>query len=176
MTLIEDLFTSQDYHQALESIEWDPLRETDSLEDTQLLDSRLCPTANRAALLFDMRTAMYHPTGNAGLLVIRGLQSFHWSGAAQTLDLMAFTAVSSRPSAADGGFRLGLDFFPDGNLSVSGEHADFYLLEAHALPEAPPNYTDRHLEQVRYGLPRWDSECTVLQSSTSARSEETTPQ
>ncbi|MFI9048992.1 hypothetical protein [Streptomyces sp. NPDC053427] len=55
---------------------------------------------------------------------------------------------------------------PDGELSVVGKGADFHLLEVAALPDAPPLFTDRHLGEVRQGLPWWDSECAVLQSST----------
>ncbi|CAG6392282.1 hypothetical protein NMG29_25625 [Streptomyces cocklensis] len=166
MTLVEDLFSSQDYRPAPEAVGWDPLKEDDALEDTQLLDSRVCPTANRAALLFDMRTASYYPTGNAALLVVRGLRSFSWSGAPQSRKLMAFSVTSSRPSeAAGGGLRLELEFFPDGKFSVEGEHADFYLLDVHGIPEAPPGYPGHDLDQVRHGLPGWGSACTVLESS-----------
>ncbi|MGW0362509.1 hypothetical protein [Streptomyces sp. NPDC002990] len=169
MTIVENLFTSQDYHQAPEPIGWDPLKEQDALDEAQLLDCRVCPTANRAALLFEMRSALQYRTGNAALLVVRGLQSFHWSGAPQQHKLMAFTVSSSRPSrTTDGGFRMELEFFPDGKQSVSGDRADFYLLEAHGIPEGPPNYLGRDLDQVRHELPWWNSDCTVLQSSTSS--------
>ncbi|WP_185993053.1 hypothetical protein [Streptomyces sp. 130] len=169
MRRVENLFTSQEFSSTSEAIDWDPFKEDDALEDAQLLDSRVCPTANRAALLFDMRTASYYPSGNSALLVVRGLRSFHWSGMPQSQKLMAFTAVSSRPhEIANEGFRLELEFFPDGILSVSGERADFYLLEAHDLPEAPPSYPDLVLDQVRHGLPWWDSACTVLASSSAS--------
>ncbi|MYW19935.1 hypothetical protein GT039_31265, partial [Streptomyces sp. SID2955] len=98
MTRIEDLFTAQEYRRAPEAAAWDPFAQDDVLHDTQLLDARVCPTANRAALLFDMRTASYFPTGNAALVVVRGLQAFHWTGAAQSLPLMAFSVMSSRIS------------------------------------------------------------------------------
>ncbi|WP_327257115.1 hypothetical protein [Streptomyces sp. NBC_01244] len=167
MTLIENLFTSQDYQQAPERIDWDPLKEPDALLDAQLLDCRVCPTANRAALLIDMRTALHYRTGNSALLVIRGLQSFQWSGAAQALKLMAFTVMSGQPTEVDRGWRMDLDFFPASSLSVGGERADFYLLNTNGTPAAQPSYPDHDLDQVRHGLPWWDSECTILQSSTS---------
>lgn len=166
MTLVENLFTSQGYRQAPEPIGWDPLKERDALEDAQLLDSRVCPIANRAALLFDMRTASYYPTGNSALLVVRGLRSFHWSGGPQSQNLMAFSVTSSRPSeVASSGLRLELEFFPDGDFSVGGDQVDFYLLEVHGIPEAPPSYPGHHLDQVRHELPRWASACIVLESS-----------
>ncbi|MFF3458105.1 hypothetical protein ACFYXH_28050 [Streptomyces sp. NPDC002730] len=169
MTLVEDLFTSQDYRRAAEPINWDPLKESDALDEAQLLDCRVCPTANRAALLFEMRSALFYPTGNSALLVVRGLQQFHWSGAPQEKKLMAFSVTSSRPSGADtGGFRLELEFFPDGEVSISGGSADFYLLDVHGIPEGPPSYPGRDLDQVRHELPSWNSDCTVLQSATTS--------
>ncbi|EMF54754.1 hypothetical protein SBD_4422 [Streptomyces bottropensis ATCC 25435] len=77
--------------------------------------------------------------------------------------------MSSRPSrVVDGGLRLELQFFPGGDQSVSGDHADFYLLEAHGIPEAPPIYPGHDLDQVRHDLPSWNSDCTVLQSTTTS--------
>ncbi|MFI1471614.1 polymorphic toxin-type HINT domain-containing protein [Streptomyces wuyuanensis] len=167
MTVIEGLFTSECHWQAPEPIGWDPLKEQDALQDAQLLDFRACPTANRAALLFDMRTAANYPTGNSALLVVRGLRSLRWDGAPQQQKLMAFSIMSSRPSRiAGGGLRLELEFFPDGDHSVSGDRADFYLLEAHGIPEAPPSYPGHNLDDVRHELPSWNSDCTVLQSAT----------
>jgi hypothetical protein len=58
---------------------WDPLRETDALQEACLLDCRVCPLTGRAGLLLDMRTALQYRTGNAALLVVRGLRSFRWS-------------------------------------------------------------------------------------------------
>lgn len=166
---IENLFTSHEYRQAPGGISIDPLKEQDALEDTQLLDSRVCPTANRAALLFDMRTASHYPTGNAALLVIRGLRSFRWGGASQSQPLMAFSVVSSRPTVSNGGLELDLEFFPDGEFSVRGDRWEFYLLEALGISEAPPSYPDNHLDQVLSGLPWWDSACTVLESCSTSR-------
>lgn len=80
---------------------------------------------------------------------------------------MAFSVMSSRLSeATNGGLRLELEFVPDGDHSVSGDRVDFYLLEAHGVPEAPPSYPGHDLDQVRNELPSWNSDCTVLQSAT----------
>ncbi|TGN78024.1 hypothetical protein E5083_12545 [Streptomyces bauhiniae] len=76
MLRIEDLFTSEEHREAPQPADRDPLREPDALFDAQLLDARVCPTANRAALLFDTRTAEWFPDGNAALLVVHGLKSF----------------------------------------------------------------------------------------------------
>ncbi|WP_406086981.1 hypothetical protein [Streptomyces virginiae] len=165
MIIIEDLFTSQSYCQAPEPIEWDPLKEPDALHDTQLLDFRVSPTSNRAALLFDMRTASNYLAGNSALLVVRGLKSISWNAAPQRRELMAFSVMSSRPSvASDGGLLLELQLFPDGRHSMLGTRMEFYLLDSQGIPEAPPNYIGRTIRQVGNELPSWNSSCVVLQS------------
>ncbi|WP_369780073.1 hypothetical protein [Streptomyces sp. R33] len=167
MSLIEDLFTSRGHFQAVEPVGWDPLQEQDALLDAQLLDLRFSPTANRAALLFDMRTAACYPLGNAAIIVVRGLKSLFWDGLPQQNQLMAFSVMSSQPSqTTDGGWRLSLQFFPDGESTIGGGSAEFYLLEAHGISEAPPSYPGRHLDEVQQDLPAWTSRCTVLQSAT----------
>ncbi|MEU2490399.1 hypothetical protein [Streptomyces sp. NPDC007883] len=114
-----------------------------------------------------MRTAANYPTGNSAILVVRGLRSLHWDGAPQQQKLMAFSVMSSWPSRIAGdGLRWELEFFPDGDHSVCGNRADFYLLEAHGVPEAPPGYPGQNLDDIRHELPSWNSDCTVLQSAT----------
>ncbi|MFF9850418.1 hypothetical protein [Streptomyces litmocidini] len=143
------------------------MKELDALQDAQLLDSRFCPTANRAALLFDMRTAACYPLGNAAILIVQGIRSLRWSGLPQGRSLMAFSVMTSRPSrVADDEWMMDLRFFPDGEYSIGGERADFHLLEADGIPEAPPSYPGRSLDEVQHELPSWTSTCTVLQSAT----------
>ncbi|MFJ5309770.1 hypothetical protein [Streptomyces sp. NPDC088350] len=169
MTLIEDIFARQNHYHPAEPVDCDPFREDDALLDAQLLDCRVCPTSNRAALLFEMRTAEQFSRGNGAILVVHGLQSFHWDGAPMHRPLTAFSVQEYKPSVtADNGVRLNLGFFPDGALSVAGDRADFHLLEVPGIPQAPPNYSQRNLGQVVDRLPWWGSACTVLQSSTTS--------
>ncbi|BBC29434.1 hypothetical protein SGFS_007280 [Streptomyces graminofaciens] len=61
---------------------------------------------------------------------------------------------------------MDLGLFPDGRLSLTGAAADFHLLDAEGIPDAPPDYSERRLSEVRGDLPWWDSECTVLKAAT----------
>ncbi|MCX4708771.1 MULTISPECIES: hypothetical protein [Streptomyces] len=167
MISIEEIFTRQDPYKSAGPIDCDPFTEDEALFDTQLLDCRVCPTTNRAALLLEMRTAEWFPKGNAAILVVHGLQSFRWASTSTDRPLMAFSVQECKSSVVAGRVQLDLGFFPDGDLSVTGYRADFYLLEVPNIPQAPPNYTERNLDQVKNGLPWWNSPCTVLQSSTS---------
>ncbi|MFF0738849.1 hypothetical protein ACFYVL_00465 [Streptomyces sp. NPDC004111] len=168
MTLIEDLFIGTDTRSSAVPVDWDPLVESDALQEVGLLDCRVCPLTGRAGLLLDMRSALQYRTGNAGLLVVRGLQSFQWSEEPLERDLLNFAIMSSTPSRTKRIWRLECSLFPDGELAIEGKAADFHLLDAPGVPDAPPNYTDRRLAQVREGLPWWSSACTVLQESTTS--------
>ncbi|MCX4972695.1 hypothetical protein [Streptomyces sp. NBC_00620] len=169
MTSVEALLTTAETGTSADPIGWDPLREPDALQEVGLLDCRVCPLTGRAGLLLDMRSALQYRTGNAALLVVRGLRSFHWDEEPLERDLRPFTIMSSTPSAAKKKeWRMDIGLIPDGELSVTGKNADFYLLEAEGVPDAPPLFLERQLHEVRDGLPWWDSECTVLNSSTSS--------
>jgi hypothetical protein len=168
MTSIEDLFAGMTDAASARPIDWDPLREPDALQEVGLLDCRMCPLTGRAGLLLDMRSALQYRTGNAALLVVRGLASFQWNEEPLERDLLSFAIMSSTPAAARRGWRMDLGLIPDGELSVTGRGADFHLLEVEGIPGAPPDYTERRLNEVREGLPWWDSDCTVLQFATTS--------
>lgn len=166
MAVIEDLFIQEANGTLGNPIDWDPLQEPNALQEVGLLDCRVCPLTGRAGLLLDMRTALQYRTGNAALLTISGLRSFQWREVPPALELMSFTIMSSTPLASNGVCRMDIGLHPDGQLSISGGQAGFYLLEASGLPEGLPDYTDRSLGEVRRYLPWWNSECVVLESST----------
>ncbi|MFI7336873.1 hypothetical protein ACIBUY_02900 [Streptomyces sp. NPDC050085] len=165
MTRIEDHFIGAvDGMQGVPT-DWDPLRESDALQEAALLDCRVCPLTGRAGLLLDMRTALQYRTGNAALLVVRGLRSFSWRETPPEVELFNFPVGSSSPSMTKGAWRIDLGLFLDGELSVEGRAADFRLLEVRGVPEMLPDYSGRRLDQVRHALPWWDAECTVLEWS-----------
>ena len=165
MTRVEDLFTGAADGASADPIDWDPMQESDALQEVGLLDCRMCPLTGRAGLLLDMRTALQYRTGNAALLVVRGLHSFQWSEEPFERTLTAFTIMSSAPATSRRLWQMRIGLFPDGELSVSGKAADFHLLDVDGTLEAPPDYSERTLNEVRKDLPWWGSECTVLQSS-----------
>ncbi|WP_406354023.1 hypothetical protein [Streptomyces sp. NBC_00658] len=88
MTSVEALLTTAETGTSADPIGWDPLREPDALQEVGLLDCRVCPLTGRAGLLLDMRSALQYRTGNAALLVVRGLRSFHWDEEPLERDLL----------------------------------------------------------------------------------------
>ncbi|MFD5543930.1 hypothetical protein ACFWIJ_40560 [Streptomyces sp. NPDC127079] len=129
MTYIDALFTGAEGGTPADPVDWDPLREPDALQEVGLLDCAVSPHTGRAGLLLDMRTALQYRTGNAALLVVRGLQSFQWSEEPLERTLIAFAIMSSTPATSRGIWQIRMGLFPDGQLFVSGKAADFHLLE-----------------------------------------------
>nr|BFD81460.1 hypothetical protein StreXyl84_08610 [Streptomyces sp. Xyl84] len=168
MISIEELFTGTADVTRADPFDWDPLREEAALQEVHLLDCRVSPPTGRAGLLLDMRTALQYDTGNAALLVVRGLHTFRWVEEPLERTLLPFAIMNSVPSVARRQWRMDIGLFPDGELSLSGTAAEFHLLQAAGIPEGLPDYSEHRLDEIRADLPWWDSGCTVLQSSTTS--------
>ncbi|HEY9330710.1 MAG TPA: hypothetical protein VIS09_21135 [Streptomyces sp.] len=167
MISINDLVTAGFHSAGIDRAESDPLREADALQESQLLDSRVCPLTSTAALLFELRTSLQFEAGNAALLVVRGLRSFGWDSASARGPLTALTVVSSTPDRLNDSFRARCAFFPDARLEVVGDLAEFYVLAVEGIGDVPPDYSDGDLKRVQEALPSWSSACSPLQVSRS---------
>ncbi|MFI1658594.1 hypothetical protein ACH4ZU_27380 [Streptomyces sp. NPDC020472] len=167
MISVNDLFKAGFYSSALDSAESDPLRELDALQESQLLDIRVCQLTSTAALLFELRTSLQFEVGNAALLVVRGLRSFGWNSPTVQGPLTAMTVVSSVPDRINDSFRARFAFFPEARLEVVGDLAEFYVLAVEGISDAPPDYSDSDLKRVQEDLPSWSSVCSPLQASSS---------
>ncbi|MFD4524186.1 hypothetical protein ACFWP7_09745 [Streptomyces sp. NPDC058470] len=167
MISINDLVQTRPYSAVRDSIEVDPLREVDALQEAQLLDSRVCNLTSTAALLFELRTSLQFEVGNSALLVVRGLRSFDWKSSAKHVPLTALTVVSSVPDRLGESFCARFAFFPDAHLAVAGDLAEFYVLELEGIGDVPPDYSNADLKQVQDALPSWSSACSLLQMSIS---------
>ncbi|MEY9212450.1 hypothetical protein NI17_005570 [Thermobifida halotolerans] len=139
----------------------------DALQEAQLLDSQVCHLTSTAALLFELRTSLQIDLGNSALLVVRGLASFNWNSPTNRLPLAALTVVSSVPGRLDGFFHGKFGFFPEGELVVVGDLAEFYVLEVEGIGDVPPDYSSMDLKRIQGSLPSWSSACALLQASIS---------
>jgi hypothetical protein len=167
MTSIDDLVASGFSSSGLDSPDADPLTEEDALQEAQLLDSRVCQLTSTAALLFELRTSLQFQVGNSALLVVRGLRSFVWNSPTVRVPLAALTVVSSAPDQCNSLFRMRFEFFPQAQLRVEGDLAEFYVLEVEGIGDVPPDYSGMVLKNVRDALPDWASACSLLQASNS---------
>ncbi|WP_261719709.1 hypothetical protein [Streptomyces sp. FZ201] len=167
MTLVKDLVHARPYPESLGSVDMDPFREADALQEAQLLDSRVCHLTATAALLFELRTSLQFEEGNAALLVVRGLRSFGWKSPGKQVPLAALTVVASAAEREDDSLRASFEFFPEARLVVEGDLAEFYVLEVEGIGDVPPDYSSGDLKTVQGALPSWSSACSLLQASVS---------
>jgi hypothetical protein len=167
MISINDLVHARSYPEVIGSVEVDPLREADALQEAQLLDSRVCHLTSTAALLFELRTSLQFEVGNSALIVVRGLRSFDWKPPTKQFPLAALTVVSSTADRLGDSHRARFEFFPEAHLAVSGDLAEFYVLEVEGIGDVPPDYSSGDLKKVQGALPSWSSACNLLQASIS---------
>ncbi|MFG3296576.1 hypothetical protein ACGF3G_48325 [Streptomyces sp. NPDC048179] len=167
MISINDLVHAKSYPEHLRSVEADPLREADALQEAQLLDSRVCHLTATAALLFELRTSLQFEEGNSALLVVRGVRSFDWKLPTKQVSLVALTVVSSTAYQFGDSRSVRFEFFPDANLAVAGDLVEFYVLEVEGIGDVPPDYSSGDLNEIQGALPSWSSSCNLLQASIS---------
>ena len=70
--------------------EADPLRESDALQEAQLLDVRLDAVRGQVALLFELRMALQLREPNTGVLVARGVREFGWTAPSRSTQRTAW--------------------------------------------------------------------------------------
>ena len=154
--LIEEILTGTRREFAV-SQEIDPLRQSDALQEVQLLAARVDAISSVAGLLFELRTAMHLAEGNVALLVARGVREFSWSADARSTDRTAWNVVGSEPESVDGLFVFELDLVPNAGLRLVAESAEFYSGNVEGLPEQLPDYVTDDDETIRSNLPGWRS-------------------
>jgi hypothetical protein len=144
----------------------DPLREDDALQEAQLVAVHIDAVRSRGALLFDLRNALQLRSGNAAVLVLRGIRVFRWSCAFRPSDRTAWNVVSSEPRTEGGIFELQLAFVPNAELHIDVDTSGhFYELLMTALPDKPPDYTIDDDPTIDAGIPQWDTTLEVISAS-----------
>ena len=159
MSRIEELFLAGDsLPRADGSIEMDPLREADALQESQLVDLRLEAVSATAGLLFDLRTALQLQAGNSAVLLAEGVRQLTWSAEPRSTHWTAWNVVGSRTEVDGSTITLALDFFPNAGLTLIARRIQFWVGNVAALDEAPPDFADDPPAAVRAGLVSWQSD------------------
>ncbi|WP_445395367.1 hypothetical protein ACSMX9_18745 [Streptomyces sp. LE64] len=148
----------------------DPLLDDDALEGAAVLDARLDPRGATGAVLFDLRTALAHAEAVAGLLVVRGVWDFQCAVAEPGAAPGALTVVSSTPIDAQDAFTLRIGTAPRAAVVLSGESAEFYVLDVPSAGDEVP--VPGAVTTVRRPQPHWGSDCSVLAAFHRKRSAE----
>ncbi|MFJ5925722.1 hypothetical protein ACIQF6_24245 [Kitasatospora sp. NPDC092948] len=145
--------------------EMNPLAEDDALQEAQLIDLRVHALSSTAALLFELRTALQFDTGNAAVLIVRGLEKSEWRPGGRRDGKTAWSVVGSTVRTGSRSFGIEIDLYPNAKVEVSGASAEFYVVDVPGISEAPPDYSLEGEEFMRSDLPGWDSPFSLLQAS-----------
>lgn len=136
--------------------EMDALTESGALQESQLLDVRVCALTSTVALLFDLRTALQLRDANTAVIVARGVREFLWSAERRETARTAWNVIGSEPARGDL-FSLSLAFFPRARLQLASETAEFYVGDVPGLDPAPPDYGIDDEARIKAGLAAWGS-------------------
>jgi hypothetical protein len=88
----------------------DPFRQSNALQEAQLLEARVEARTSTVGLLFELRMAMHFTEGNAAVLIARGAREFNWSAETRLTGKTAWNVVGSEPLIVNKTFALELDF------------------------------------------------------------------
>lgn len=144
----------------------DPLTVEDALQEAQLIDVRFEAIGSRIALLFDLRMALQLRLGNAGVLVLRDVETLMWSQEARPTRRTAWNVVGSSPSVEGATLDLKLYFAPNAELRATAHGAaEFYEVVMPDLPTMPPDYTRDDDATIEAGIPGWSKTTKVVGSS-----------
>lgn len=152
MITVEDLFVSGRYENEGDQLDSDPLRDSEALQEAQILDFRIYAQAATAAVLFELRTSLQFDRGNAGLLVVRGLRSLTWDSSEINERLMALSIVSSQPKLEAGNFSIEIRCHPSSGLILLGSEAEFYVLDVGDIGDVPPDFTEIELKKIKESI------------------------
>lgn len=144
-----------------------PLTQADMLQEAQVLDIRFDALTGVAGLLFELRQALQLEGASTGVLVARGVRVLTWSGGRREAPLTAWSIGSSVPSVRDCLFDLSLVMWPHpgARLTLTAEHASFFVGDVPGLPAAPPDYSVGSRGTVASQLAEWDSSFEVTSAA-----------
>jgi hypothetical protein len=143
----------------------DPFRQSDALQEAQLLEARVEALTSTVGLLFELRTAMHFTEGNAAVLIARGAREFNWSAETRLTGKTAWNVVGSEPLIANKIFTLELDFLPISQLRVAARSVEFYVGNMDGLGDQLPDYVEDDDATVRANLASWHSPFAPLQAA-----------
>lgn len=145
--------------------EGDPLRESDVLQEAQLLDVRVEALSSTVGLLFDLRSAMQLVDANTAVLIARGVHEFLWSAEPRLTDKTAWNIVRSEPRTDGALLTFELESIPRSRIRLVAEKAEFYIGDVPGLEAQPSDYEFDDDLTVRANLADWQSSFVPLSAT-----------
>jgi hypothetical protein len=138
--------------------EMDALVDLDALQEADLVDARFDAESSSVVMLFDLRTALQFRLANTAVLVLRGVDEFHWSaGEPRGPRPVAHYVMSSKPGVDRNRFTLELVCLRGWRLNAIASAAEFFVGDIPGLSEAPPNFAEDDERTIADSMPAWDS-------------------
>ncbi|WP_223627175.1 hypothetical protein [Microbacterium sp. EST19A] len=121
-------------------------------------------------ILFELRQVEHLPA-NTALLRVTGVAQQNWIATAMANEFTAWSISGARIHQRAGEFQFVAQCLPAGAVRVVGSAAEFILLEAAALPSAPPDYLNDPRELIRFGVADESTECEAVGVARSTQTE-----
>lgn len=161
---IDGLLATANRGQLCPAPESDALAEDDALVEAALLEVRLDQVRSDAWLLLDCRGALQIENANTAVVIVRGVTECSWRSVGRGARTWR-SVMSWRPDVSDRWFRIVAAVEPDGDLSVTGISAEFYLGNTRGGDEPPPDFAAASESEMSGGLASWASEIEVVGAS-----------
>jgi len=156
--IVADLFSDPNRRSHAAMPEMDPLTEAGALQEADLVAVSFDVLTASAGLLFDLRNALQLQSGNAALLIARGVDRFAWDAQdLRDLPFVSHLVTGSSPSVDGCRFTLSLGMVPDAGLTLRARGAEFFVGDVPGLGEAPPDFFECSADLVRAEMPGWQS-------------------
>src|SRR4051794_21274053 len=155
--LIEELLRASADRDPAVHADIDPLRDSDALQESQLLDVRFDAVSSTIGILLELRTALQMIEGNTAVLVARGVREFAWSAGSRSTDRTAWNVVGSESRIVGQLITLEFDFVPNAGTRLVAETAAFYAGDVASLAEQLPDYQMDDDATIQANLASWRS-------------------
>lgn len=148
-----------------------PFRHTELFEDAQVTRITVDVLAGTVGVLLELRQAERLPA-NTALLRVTGVAQQNWICTAMADEFTAWSITGAVVHQRPGEFQFVAQCLPAGALRIVGASAEFILLDAVALADAPPDYHADARELIRFGVANESTECRLIGVARSTRTEE----
>jgi hypothetical protein len=147
-----------------------PFQHSELFDDAQVTRILVDVMAGTVGVLLELRQAEHLP-GNTALLRVTGVAQQNWICTAMADELTAWSITGVVVHQRPGEFQLVAQCLPAGALRIVGASAEFVLLDAAALADAPPDYRADARELIRFGVANENTECRLIGVARSVQTE-----
>lgn len=147
-----------------------PFQHTELFVDAQITRIVVDVMRGTVGILLELRQAD-RLAANTAVLRVSGVAQQNWIATALANDFTAWSISGATVFQRPGEFQFVAHCLPAGALRIVGASAEFYLLEAVALPTALLDHLDDPRELLRFGMADESTECEAVGIARSPQTE-----